>query len=98
MAFKKPTKNEFFCLLLTVGTCTSVFKNSKPLRSHKRVYINFFSIILIVNERIRIRTSYLWTYDLSGPVRNAFDASKLITRQVGGGWAMGIETFLSPIK
>jgi len=33
--------------------------------------------------------SYLWTYDLYGPIRNAFDASRYITRASGkvrGGW------------
>ncbi len=29
--------------------------------------------------------SYLWTYDLYGPVRNAFDAGKSITRASGRG-------------
>ncbi len=42
------------------------------------------------------KISYLWTYALYGPVRNAFDAGKSITRASGGGggwksrlyWAM----------
>jgi hypothetical protein len=33
-----------------------------------------------------------------GPVRNAFDAGNSITRQVGGGWALEIGTFLDPVK
>jgi hypothetical protein len=41
---------------------------------------------------------YLWTYDLYDPVRNAFDAGKSITRQMGRGWALEIETFLDPVK
>jgi hypothetical protein len=43
---------------------------------------------------------YLWTYGLYGPVRtrNAFDAGKSITKEVGGGWALEIETFLDPMK
>ncbi len=39
-----------------------------------------------------------WTYDLYGPVRNAFDAGKPITRAMGGGWALEIESFLGPVK
>ncbi len=45
-----------------------------------------------------MKHSYLWTYDLYGPVRNASDAGKSITRAVGGGWALEIETFLGPAK
>ncbi len=39
--------------------------------------------------------SYLCTYELYGPVRNAFDAGSIHYegKQVGGGWAMEIETF-----
>ncbi len=32
-----------------------------------------------------VLNSLLWTYNLYGPVRNAFDAGKYITRAVGGG-------------
>jgi hypothetical protein len=44
--------------------------------------------------------SYICTYDLYGPVPNAFDAAASITvlGQVGGGWALGMETFLGPVK
>ncbi len=37
--------------------------------------------------------SYLWTYDLCGPIRNAFDAGRYIARARGRGWALKIETF-----
>ncbi len=35
VAFKVITKNNFFCLLLIIGTFTSVFKDNKSIRSHK---------------------------------------------------------------
>ncbi len=41
--------------------------------------------------------SYLYTYFLYGSVRNVFDACRY-ERQVGGGWALEIESFLSPVK
>ncbi len=44
------------------------------------------------------QTSYLWTYDLYGPVSNAFYAGKYITRASGRGWALEMETFLGPVK
>jgi hypothetical protein len=42
--------------------------------------------------------SYLFNYDLYGPVRNVFDACRSITGQVGGDWALKIESFLGPVK
>jgi len=40
----------------------------------------------------------LCTYDLYGPVRNVFVAGISITRAVGGGWALELESFLGPVK
>ena len=45
----------FFCLLLTVGTFTSVFKDNKLLRSQKAVKIKLFLNFLLVYGLIRIR-------------------------------------------
>jgi hypothetical protein len=42
--------------------------------------------------------SYLWTYDLYGPMRNGFEAGRSITRTSGRGWALEIEIFLGPEK
>jgi hypothetical protein len=44
--------------------------------------------------------SYLCTYAIYGPVRNAFDAGSIyyLRGQVGGGWALEIETFLGHAK
>jgi hypothetical protein len=43
---------------------------------------------------------HLFNYDLYGPVRNVFDAGREITLrgQVGGGWALEMESFLGPVK
>jgi hypothetical protein len=38
---------------------------------------------------MRICNSYLLTYDLYGPVRNAFDAGKSVTRASGRGLGPG---------
>ncbi len=38
----------------------------------------------------------LWTYDLYGPVRNAFDEGKSITRASWRGWAGGNRDFFGP--
>jgi hypothetical protein len=43
--------------------------------------------------------NYLCTYDLYGPVRNAFDADSIhYESKWEGGWALEIETFLGPVK
>jgi hypothetical protein len=42
--------------------------------------------------------SYLWTYDLYGLVRNAFDTRKSITRASGRGLGLGNGDFLRPVK
>jgi hypothetical protein len=48
---------------------------------------------LIVNK-----ISYLWTYDLYGPVRNALDAGNPITWASGIGLgALKIQLFLGPV-
>ncbi len=47
----------FLCLLLAVGTLTSVFKNDKLLRNHKTVEIKFIFTFLLVDRRIRIRSN-----------------------------------------
>ncbi len=56
LAFKIPTKYEFFsrliCLLSTAGTFSSVFKDNKLFRSHKTVEIKTFLSFLLVNGRI----------------------------------------------
>ncbi len=43
----------------------------------------------------KITIYHLCTYDLYGPVRNAFDT---LHGQMGGGWALEMESFLSPMK
>ncbi len=43
-------------------------------------------------------SSYLWTYELYGPVRYAFDAGKSITRASGWGLGPGNRDFLGPVK
>ncbi len=42
----------------------------------------------------RQNISYLWIFDLYGPVRDAFDAGRFITRASGRG--LEIETFFEP--
>ncbi len=42
--------------------------------------------------------SYLWTYDLYGPIRNAFDAGKSITRASGRGLGPGNRDFSGPCE
>jgi hypothetical protein len=42
--------------------------------------------------------SYLWTCDLYGPVRNAFDAGKSITRECGWGLRPGNRDFFVPCE
>jgi hypothetical protein len=47
------------------------------------------------------KNNYLDDYDLYGPVRNAFDAGSihyLGKLEVGGVWALEIESFLGPVK
>jgi hypothetical protein len=43
LTFKKPAKNEVFCIVLFEGTFTSFFKDKKSQRSHKTVEIKVFS-------------------------------------------------------
>ncbi len=52
----------------------------------------------VVHELPRVTFSYLWTYDLYVPVRNAFDACRSITRASGRGLGLGNQTFLGPEK
>jgi hypothetical protein len=40
----------------------------------------------VTKLRYSMHPSYLWTYDLYGPVRNAFDGGKSITMASGRGW------------
>jgi hypothetical protein len=47
---------------------------------------------------ITAHNSYLRIYDLYGPERNAYDASKSSTRASGRGWTLHIEIFLGPVK
>ena len=42
--------------------------------------------------------SYLWTYDLYGLLRNAFDAGKSITRASGRGLGPGKQDFFGPCE
>jgi hypothetical protein len=45
------------------------------------------------------KSSYFCTYDLYGPVCNAFGAvHHPLLGQVGGGWALEMKTFLGPVK
>jgi hypothetical protein len=74
MPSKMQTKHKFslasflFCLLLSVGTLTSVFRDSKPLASHKRDVIKVFQKFLLVNGRIRILEAHKLT-DPADPER-----------------------------
>ncbi len=45
-----------------------------------------------------LRTVHLLTYDLYGPVCNAFNVGNILRGQVGGVWALEISTFLGPVK
>jgi hypothetical protein len=48
-----------------------------------------------------LQNSYLWTYDLFGPVCNnvmLLMRANPLRGQVGGSWALEIETFLGPVK
>jgi hypothetical protein len=57
--------------------------------------------VIIMFQLFRRRNSYgtyLWAYDLYGPVRNGFDAADPLRGQMGGGWALEIETFLGTVK
>ncbi len=61
-AFKVPPKiifffSKFFCLILTVGTFTSIYKDSKLLRSKKPKKWRFFVIYLFFDGRIWIGTN-----------------------------------------
>jgi hypothetical protein len=51
-----------------------------------------------VVENLRIQFSHLWTYDLYGPVRNAIDAGKSITRASGRGVGPWKSRFFGPCK
>jgi hypothetical protein len=42
--------------------------------------------------------SYLWTYDLYGPVVMLLMRATPLRGQVGGGWNLEIETFLGYVK
>ncbi len=44
-----------------------------------------------------VHDSYLWTYDLRGPVRKAFDKVNSITRASGRGLGPGNRDFLGTI-
>ncbi len=53
--YKNEFFSNFFCLVLTVGTLTSVFKDNMSLRSHKTVEIMDYLIFLLVDGRIRMQ-------------------------------------------
>ena len=61
--FHETKEKNFFLLIATVSSFTSVFKDIKSLQSHKRVEIRFF---LFVDERMWNRTKNYW----SGRPRN----------------------------
>ncbi len=44
---------------------------------------------------VKKNVSYLCTYDLYGPIRNAFEGADTLRGQVGGGWALEIKTFMN---
>ncbi len=69
VASKMPTKDKcFFAYYLLLGIFTSVFKDSKSLRSHKTVEIKVFLIYLLVDGRIRISNVQIVTdHDPGGP-------------------------------
>jgi hypothetical protein len=48
--------------------------------------------------QVTYKISYLWTYNLCGPVRNAFDAGNSITRASGMGLDPKNRDFLGPVK
>jgi hypothetical protein len=45
--------------------------------------------IIALQYIVRKKNSYLWTYDLYGPVRKVFD-------RLGGSWTLEIEAYLGP--
>ncbi len=47
----------------------------------------------LICEEMRKYFSYLCTYDLYGPLRNAFDAGSINYEGKRRGWAQEIETF-----
>jgi hypothetical protein len=54
--------------------------------------------VLPQDNHLLYNISYLWTYDLYGPVLTAFDAGNSITRASGRWLGMKIETFWGPVK
>ncbi len=61
------------------------------------IYIrNFVSKCIEWNGQTHI--SYLWTYDLYGPIRNTFDAGKHITRASGRGLGPENREFFEPCE
>jgi hypothetical protein len=44
------------------------------------------------------KISFLWAYELYGPVRNAFDVSKFIMRVSVRGWGPGNRDFFGPCE
>ncbi len=70
------------------------------LKKEKKRYILYILFTLIESYVAQNNCySYLYTCDLYGPVRNAFDAgTHPLLGQVGGGWALEIVTFLGPVK
>ncbi len=52
----------------------------------------------MVKYAILYRYSFLWTYDLYGPVHMLLMGANLLRGQLGGGWALEIETFLGPVQ
>jgi hypothetical protein len=69
---------------------------SKHLFSHWSISLNSEEsmplnrgVVLPQENHLLCNISYLWTYDLHGPVRTAFDADNSITRASGRGLGPG---------
>jgi len=58
---------------------------------------NFYVCVCLPNNEAP-QLSYLWTYDLYGPIRNAFDAAKSITRTSVKGLGPENWDFSGPVK
>ncbi len=70
--------------------CTGLFLQPHPTWSHHPRKLHYM--------QQSHNYSYLWTHDLYGLVRNAFDAGKSITRARRRGLGPEFQDFLGPVK
>jgi hypothetical protein len=71
-------------------------KISLDLPHISRVRCNYGGNAKEENNGYAVFISYLWPYDLYGPVHNAFDARKSFTRKSGRGLGPGNQYFFGP--